>query len=151
MYLWRWSSCTHSLLLSSPLCVLQRDIDCDLEGSGQSNVNRTCHDEVDLSVCFEDTAILITVCALFWVFAGFKFITSRYPKVPLPFSLLHGCKQVRNTRFYRHQTYIYTSIVSPPIAFITDISGCITSHWDVWFGLHNLPECDRGGGTISLS
>ena len=45
-------------------------------------------------MCFEDTAILVVTCAMFWVLAGFKFITSCSPKFRLPFSRLHGCKLV---------------------------------------------------------
>ena len=37
-------------------------------------VNTTsCHDEVDLSLCFEDTAILYGICAAFMILAGFYF------------------------------------------------------------------------------
>ena len=35
--------------------------------------NTSCHDEVDFSLCFEDTAILYGICTVFWVLAGFSF------------------------------------------------------------------------------
>ena len=59
-----------------------------------SNIT-TCHDYVDLSVCFEDTAILIGICVIFWMLAGLKFlVTSCSQAKTLPYSKLHACKQV---------------------------------------------------------
>ncbi|CAI8018869.1 Multidrug resistance-associated protein 1 [Geodia barretti] len=64
------------------------------EGSGLSSNNVTCHDYVDLSVCFEDTAILIGICVIFWLLAGLMFLVTTCTPVtrPLPFSRLHASK-----------------------------------------------------------
>lgn len=60
-------------------------------GSGSSNGS---HDEVDFSLCFEDTAILYGVCLVAWILAGFQFVCAPYHRKNLPFSLLHIAKIV---------------------------------------------------------
>ena len=56
-------------------------------------VNDTWYDEVDLSLCFEDTAILYAICIIFWLLAALRFVF--YTKQPpLPFSKLNVTKTV---------------------------------------------------------
>ena len=54
-------------------------------------VNDTWYDEVDLSLCFEDTAILYAICIIFWLLAALWFVF--YTKQPpLQFSKLKSPK-----------------------------------------------------------
>ena len=56
-------------------------------------VNDTWYDEVDLSLCFEDTAILYAICIIFWLLAALRFVFhTKQP--PLPFSKLNITKIV---------------------------------------------------------
>ena len=58
-------------------------------------VNDTWHDEVDLSLCFEDTAILYAICVIFWLLAALRFVLhTKQP--PLPCSKLSVTKIVSN-------------------------------------------------------
>ena len=55
-----------------------------------------CHDGVDLSVCFEDSAVLYAICIFLWVFAGLEFLLGRNSIKPkIYFNLLHALKLVR--------------------------------------------------------
>ena len=47
------------------------------------------HDEVDFSLCFEDTAILYGVCLVVWILAAFVAVCAPYQRKSLPLSLLH--------------------------------------------------------------
>ena len=57
--------------------------------------NTSCHDEVDFSLCFEDTAILFGICVIFWVLAGLTFCHGFGIKPSLDFGPLHAIKLVR--------------------------------------------------------
>ena len=58
--------------------------------------NSSCHDEVDFSLCFEDTAILYGICTVFWVLAEFSFCRGNPGlKPPLNFRPLYASKLVR--------------------------------------------------------
>ena len=60
-----------------------------------SGGNDTCHDSVDVSLCFEDTTILIGICVIFWLLAGLDFLVSTCSTTKsLPYSRVHACKQV---------------------------------------------------------
>ena len=61
---------------------------------GTVGANASCHDEVDFSLCFEDTAILYGICTVFWVLAGFSFCRGNGLKPRLDFGVLHGSKLV---------------------------------------------------------
>ena len=61
----------------------------EIVGNGSS-----CHDEVDFSLCFEDTAILYGICLVFWVLAGFSFCRGNGLKPRLDFGPLHIIKLV---------------------------------------------------------
>ena len=62
-----------------------------LSGSNVTN----CYDEVDLSLCFEDTAILYMICAIFWVLAGFSFVCiTNNTRPSLKVGILHVAKLV---------------------------------------------------------
>lgn len=54
----------------------------------------TCHDGVDLPLCFEDTAILYGICVIFLVVAGFSFFFGNSRKARLPVGALHVLKLV---------------------------------------------------------
>ncbi len=54
----------------------------------------SCHDGVDLPLCFEDTAILYGICAVFLIVAGFSFCCGSSRKARLPFGPLHALKLV---------------------------------------------------------
>ena len=57
--------------------------------------NRThCYDEVDLSLCFEDSAILYGIVGLFWLLAAILFLCGNGIRPRLPVSLLHTAKIV---------------------------------------------------------
>ena len=58
-------------------------------------VNDTWYDEVDLSLCFEDTAILYAICTIFCLMAVLRFVFS-VKQPPLPFSKLNVTKIVSN-------------------------------------------------------
>ena len=58
-------------------------------------VNQTCHDEVDLTLCFQETAILYGICVTFWLLAGFEFITRRRRRPVTPFNPLNITRIVR--------------------------------------------------------
>ena len=52
------------------------------------------HDEVDLSQCFQDTAVLYSICVVLWVLAALRFFFyTRRP--PLSFTWLSFLKIVR--------------------------------------------------------
>jgi len=56
----------------------------------------SCHDEVDLSICFEDSAVLYGIFILFWFLAGLEFLLGRSNGKPkIHFNLLHAAKLVR--------------------------------------------------------
>ena len=56
----------------------------------------SCYDEVDFSLCFEDTAILYGICTTFWVLAGFSFFRANPGLRPgLEFGPFHASKLVR--------------------------------------------------------
>ena len=57
--------------------------------------NTSCHDEVDFSLCFEDTAILYGICTVFWVLAGLSFFRGNPGlRPPLTFRPLYASKLV---------------------------------------------------------
>ena len=49
---------------------------------------------MDLPLCFEDTAILYGICAIFWVLAAFSFVCGNGLKDRLSVGLLHCLKLV---------------------------------------------------------
>ena len=59
-----------------------------------ATANTSCHDEVDFSLCFEDTAILYGICATFWLLSGFSFFRGNGLKPRLDLGLLHASKLV---------------------------------------------------------
>ena len=59
-------------------------------------LNETCHDDVDLTLCFEDTAILYLICASLWFLAGLEFLTTkRKSQASIPLSVLNVSRIVR--------------------------------------------------------
>ena len=58
------------------------------------NGSTSCHDEVDFSLCFEDTAILYGICLTFWVLAGLSFFRGNGLRPKLDFGPLHASKLV---------------------------------------------------------
>lgn len=73
----------------SPLHSLQwRDSSCF---DNQSN----CHDEVDFSLCFEDTVILYSILFFLWIVAALTFLAGREThRASLPLGFLHVTKLV---------------------------------------------------------
>lgn len=60
----------------------------------------SCHDYVDFSLCFEDTAMLYGALLLCWVVAGLMFLFGRNNyQLSLPFSLIHATKLVSQPFF----------------------------------------------------
>ena len=58
--------------------------------------NGTWHDEVDLSRYFQETAVLYTICVIFWILAALRFYC--YVKLPhLPYSWLNVTKIVSDS------------------------------------------------------
>ena len=57
-----------------------------------------CHDGVDLPLCFEDTAILYGICAVFLVLAACSFMCGNSLKAKLTIGLLHSIKLVGTSR-----------------------------------------------------
>ena len=56
-------------------------------------INDTWYDEVDLSRCFQETAVLYTICVIFWILAFLRFCC--YVKQPyLSYSWLNIAKIV---------------------------------------------------------
>lgn len=49
-------------------------------GSNNSLAEFGCNHDVDLSLCFEDTAVLYGICALFWLMVAMELICSPYPR-----------------------------------------------------------------------
>jgi len=72
---------------------------CTINTTLPSNATHcSCHDEVDLSVCFEDSAVLYGIFILFWFLAGLEFLLGRSNIKPkINFNLLHAAKLVRRT------------------------------------------------------
>ena len=62
----------------------------------------SCHDEVDLSLCFEDTAVLYAICAIFWFLAGVSFLqyNSNGVRPRLTFGVLYAAKLVITAVLY---------------------------------------------------
>ena len=85
VYGWQWS---------------EKDSACNFRAApgsvGLSLVNgsTSCHDEVDLSLCFEDTAVLYGICLTFWVLAGLSFFRGNGLRPKLNFRPLHASKLV---------------------------------------------------------
>ena len=67
---------------------------CQFHGLPSPTLNSTgCHDSVDFSLCFEDSAILYVISIVFLVVAGFSFCgNSQRPKLSV--GLLHAFKLV---------------------------------------------------------
>ena len=64
-------------------------------GAGLTGNNGTsCHDEVDFSLCFEDTAILYGICLTFWVLSGLSFFRGNGLRPKLDFGIQHALKLV---------------------------------------------------------
>ena len=63
-------------------------------GGGSNSTTGSCHDAVDLPLCFEDTAILYGITAAFLVLAGFTFVCGNGLKARLSVGLLHSIKMV---------------------------------------------------------
>ena len=53
-----------------------------------------CHDGVDFSLCFEDSAILYVISVVFLAVAGFSFFCGNSQRPKLPVGLLHSFKLV---------------------------------------------------------
>ena len=52
-------------------------------------------DNFDISQCFEDTAILYGISAVFWLLAGLEFVCAKQQHRPrIPFNWLNGTKLV---------------------------------------------------------
>ncbi|XP_065898603.1 multidrug resistance-associated protein 1-like isoform X2 [Dysidea avara] len=78
--------------LSSGLC-LSDDVFWPHRRPDYIGVNDTWHDEVDLAQCFQDTAVLYSICVIFWVLAALRFVfLTRHP--PLSYSWLSITKMV---------------------------------------------------------
>ena len=60
--------------------------------------NQTCFDEVDLTRCFEDTAILYGISIIFWLLAGLEFCCYRPGKPRLKLGRLSITKTVSNCK-----------------------------------------------------
>jgi len=57
----------------------------------------SCHDEVDFSLCFEDTAILYSILLFLWIAAGVLILGSYSGyKTEIKFNFLHCLKLVKN-------------------------------------------------------
>ena len=52
------------------------------------------HDEVDITQCFNDTAVLYSIAVIFLVFTFIKFLCGRGNKPAIPFSYLNVIKIV---------------------------------------------------------
>ena len=58
-------------------------------------MNQTCHDEVDLTLCFQDTVILYGICVMFLVLALLEcVVTKRNRRPSVQFSVLNVTKIV---------------------------------------------------------
>ena len=64
----------------------------------QGGVNETCYDRLDLTLCFEDTAVLGGICVIFWLLAGVLFLCGSRAKPALQWSLLHLANLARGGR-----------------------------------------------------
>lgn len=64
---------------------------CGLIGYNVTNGSR-CHDSVDISLCFEDTAVLYSVCVIFWLLGGVAFLCANSVKPRIAFNQLHAAK-----------------------------------------------------------
>ncbi len=65
-------------------------------GPSFSCLNHTvCQDDVDLTICFEDTAILYLICVSLWLLTGLEFLTtSRKTRDRIAFNHLNVSKIV---------------------------------------------------------
>lgn len=62
----------------------------NIPGSNTSCGPEDCaHDEVDLTLCFEDTAILYSISAVFCLFAALEFLVSNKRGQRTPFGCVH--------------------------------------------------------------
>lgn len=52
------------------------------------------HDSVDLTLCFEDTAILFGICAIFWILTAIGFLIGGSNKPSIPRGWLNIAKIV---------------------------------------------------------
>ena len=52
------------------------------------------HDNVDLPLCFQDTAVLYSILTVFWLLAAIKFLCGDTTKPAVPFSWLNIVKSV---------------------------------------------------------
>ena len=103
--MWRYQSDLHTSSLQLYFSLQWRDgiTYCNFRESRITNntlaLNSTagvCHDGVDLSACFEDSAVLYAICIFLWVFAGLEFLLGRNSIKPkIYFNLLHAVKLVR--------------------------------------------------------
>ena len=77
--------------------------------------NASCHDKVDLSLCFEDTAILFGICAVFWVLAGLTCCHRNSIKPSLDFGFLHAIKLVCQYSAW-HENFVWGLIIVKSIS-----------------------------------
>lgn len=70
----------------------RRDSYCNNLHAELGDPNATCHDEVDFSLCFEDTAILYSICAIFWLLAGLELLFLKSARPRISFNWLNTTK-----------------------------------------------------------
>ena len=52
------------------------------------------HDQVDITLCFTDTAVLYSIAVIFWICTCFKFVCGRSNRSAIPFNYLNLIKIV---------------------------------------------------------
>lgn len=75
--------------------IITRFLSIVSQDDSSSKASSQSHDEVDLTLCFEDTAILYSICALFYLLAALEFLCSNHKHVQrTPLGYLHLLKLV---------------------------------------------------------
>ena len=92
------------------------------------NFSCSGHDHVDLSLCFEDTAILYGICALFWILAGFKFLCGNNVKPSIRFNLLHMAKLVSLVLFIGCLVFLSNRRLGSSLGLGVDVLDSICTH-----------------------
>lgn len=69
-------------------------------GLNVSDNTTTWHDRYDVTLCFEDTAILCGICIIFWILVGLKFVFGKQrKKTIIPRNKLNMLKMVNIAKF----------------------------------------------------